>query len=288
MPIIWFSVLGIYIALINLKLDPNLSQVIVQGLIILLMLSVLLVLARITNRGITVIADRMEGTLISSTIVINITNFIYLMLALLIIIESLGINVTPLITLLGIGGLTVALALQQTLSNFFAEIYIVASREFKMDDYIKLDSGEEGYITDMNWRHAIIRPPTNIDIVIPNSRLASAVVTNFGTHHNEIALTIQIGISYESDLDFVETVTNEVALETIKSVQGVLPKNKPYIRFFNFGPSTIDFMVNLFGKKRKDITLIRHEFMKNIIKRYRKENIDMPFPTNIIITKNMK
>jgi len=195
-------------------------------------------------------------------------NFIYLLLGFLVIIQSLGIDVTPLLTLLGVGGLTVALALQPTLSNFFAGVYLIASREFKIGDYVKLDSGEEGYITDMTWRHTILRPPARYDIIIPNSKLSNATVTNFGVSDKETALTIPVGVGYDSDLNQVERITIEVAIETIKQVQGEVPSITPYIRYHTFAPSSIDFFVNIYSKNLRDRARIRHEFIKNLFEEY--------------------
>ncbi|WP_455143077.1 mechanosensitive ion channel family protein, partial [Candidatus Hodarchaeum mangrovi] len=229
--------------------------------------------------------EKTEGALASTTLVTNIVNLTFLLLGFLIIIQSLGIDITPLLTLLGVGGLTVALALQPTLSNFFSGIYIIAAKEFSVGDFIRLDTGEEGYIVDMNWRHTIIRPPAKYDIIIPNIRLATASVTNFGISSKEIQITIPLGVGYESDLEHVEQVTVEVAIQVVEQVQGEKPTTLPYIRYHTFSPSSIDFNVNIYSKKLKDRAKIRHEFIKLLYKRYKSEGIDIPYPTTVVLSK---
>ncbi|UCE13763.1 MAG: mechanosensitive ion channel [Candidatus Heimdallarchaeota archaeon] len=288
-PIIWMIMVGCYGAILTIDFEyifgTDTSDLFVEILFISLTLSVLLILARVTSGFIIYYAGKTEGALAATSIVTNLMNFIYFLLGFLIIIQSLGIDVTPLLTLLGVGGLTVALALQPTLSNFFAGIYLLASREFKIGDYIQLDTGEEGYITDMTWRHTIIRPPAKYDVIIPNSKLSTATVTNFGISDKETALTVPVGVGYDSDLNLVEQVTVEVALETVKQVQGETPSKKPYIRYHTFAPSSIDFQVNIYSKNLRDRARIRHEFIKNLSKRYQQEGIDIPFPTSVIISK---
>ncbi len=288
-PIFWFILLGCYGAILTVDFaylfGVDTSELFIKILFILFTLSILLILARATSGFVIHYAGKTEGALAATSIVNNLMNFIYLLLGSLIVIQSLGIDITPLLTLLGVGGLTVALALQPTLSNFFAGVYLLASREFKIGDYIKLDTGEEGYITDMTWRHTIIRPPARYDIIVPNAKLSTAIVTNFGVSDKEMALTIPVGVGYDSNLNHVENVTIEVALETVVQVQGEEPSIKPYIRFYAFAPSSIDFCVNIYSKNLRDRAKIRHEFIKRLFERYQKEGIDIPFPTSVIISK---
>ncbi|MFX0122389.1 MAG: mechanosensitive ion channel family protein [Candidatus Hodarchaeota archaeon] len=288
-PIFWFMILGCYGAILTIEFEylfgVDTSDLFIKILFILFTLSILLILARATSGFVIHYAGKTEGALAATSIVTNLMNFTYLLLGFLIIIQSLGIDVTPLLTLLGVGGLTVALALQPTLSNFFAGVYLLASREFKIGDYIRLDTGEEGYITDMTWRHTIIRPPARYDIIVPNTKLSTATVTNFGISDKETALTVPVGVGYDSNLSFVEQVTIEVALETVKQVQGEVPSIRPFIRYHTFAPSSIDFSVNIYSKNLRDRARIRHEFIKNLFERYQQEGIDIPFPTSVIISK---
>ena len=293
MPTIWFSLLGFYAAVTTItpeifNIDPTLIVLLSELIFIIAVISIMVILARIINGFILHFTRKTEGAIAATTIATNITNFFFILLGLLILIQSLGINITPLLTLLGVGGLTVALALQSTLTNFFSGIYFIASGEFSVGDYIKLDSGEEGYIADMNWRHIIIRPPSKVDIVIPNMKLAAASVINYKISEKETAITIPVGVGYDSDLDHVEKVTIEVALKVIEDIQGYPPLNPPYIRYHAFAPSSIDFNAILYARNLRDRARIKHEFIKQLFKRYQKEKIDIPFPTSVIYSKQTK
>ena len=90
-----------------------------------------------------------------------------------------NLSLTPILTTLGVGGLAVALALQDTLSNLFAGFYVSISGLVRIGDYIKLNTGEEGYITDINWRCTMMRGSTNNLVVIPNNKLGQAIYTNY-------------------------------------------------------------------------------------------------------------
>ncbi|GAG86106.1 unnamed protein product, partial [marine sediment metagenome] len=93
----------------------------------------------------------------------------------LVLLDYLDIAITPIVAGLGIGGLAVALALQPTLTNFFASTQIVSDRVVRVGDYVELDSGVRGYVTDVGWRSTRIRTSFNNMVIIPNSRLADSI-----------------------------------------------------------------------------------------------------------------
>ena len=119
-------------------------------------------------------------------------------------------------------------------------------------------------------------------ILIPNSKLASAITTNYYMPEKEMSVLVQLGVSYDSDLDKVERVTTEVAQEIMNSVQGGIPEFAPFIRFNKFADSSISFTVILRGKEFTDQYLITHEFIKRLQKRYAQENIVIPFPIRTV------
>ncbi|MDA0769930.1 MAG: mechanosensitive ion channel, partial [Chloroflexi bacterium] len=92
---------------------------------------------------------------------------------------ALSIPISPIWAGLGIGGIAVALAVQPTLSNFFAGTYVVTEGELNMGDYIQLEGGPAGYVTEVGWRSTKIRTMFNNLVIIPNSRMAESIVTNF-------------------------------------------------------------------------------------------------------------
>ncbi len=206
----------------------------------------------------------------------------------LVLLRSLGISITPALAGLGIGGLAVALALQGPLANFFSGIHLLLSKQIRIGDYIKLETGEEGHIIDITWRNTTIKQLSNNIVIIPNSKLASLIIVNYDQPEKELSVPINIGISYSSDLEKVERVTIEVAKEVMREVPGGVPEFEPFVRYHSFGEFSINFTVILRAKGYTDQFLIKHEFIKRLYRRYREEGIEIPFPIRVIYLKEEK
>jgi len=209
-------------------------------------------------------------------------------LGLLILLDSFGVSITPLLASLGIGSLAVALALQPTLENFFSGIQIVMDKPVKVGQFVKLDSGEEGYVYKVGWRSTWIRMLPNNVVVIPNKVLVNSKVLNYYYPEEEMAVLVQVGVHYEADLKKVERVTCEVAKEVMKEVQGGVPEFDPFIRYHTFNDFSIDFTVILRAKEFVANYLVKHEFIKRLHERYAKEGIVIPYPIHAINYKQEK
>jgi small-conductance mechanosensitive channel len=150
--IIWCLMLAIYFALETSRLPQDLVRISSKILLVLGIISVTLVLANISIRLIRVYSERVEGFLPLTSLTQNITRIIIFSIGILIILNSLGISITPILATLGVGGLAVALALQDTLSNLFSGFYITLAKQIRIGDFVKLETGEEGYVEDIGWR----------------------------------------------------------------------------------------------------------------------------------------
>ncbi len=285
MTILWFVVAGIYGAANSIPMRPTHLSILHKTLLVIVIFSATVVLARISVGFVNLYAARVKGVLPSTSIFVNLTKLLVFLVGVLIILQTLGISVTPILTALGIGGLAVALALQDTLSNLFSGLHIIVSRQVRPGDYVRLDSGEEGYVADITWRNTTIRTLPNNMVVVPNSRMASSVVTNFFLPEKEMVFFIEVGVSYECDLDKAEQVTTETAKEVMKEVSGGVPQFEPFIRYHSFGDYSVKFTVILRAREFTDQGLIKHEFIKRLHERYRKEGIQIPFPTRTVYMK---
>lgn len=204
----------------------------------------------------------------------------------LIILDRLKITITPFLASLGIGGLVVALALQDTLANFFSGIYLFFDKPIRIGDYILLESGQEGYVTYIGWRSTKIRMLPNNILIIPNTKLVSSQITNFYLPEPELAVLVQVGVSYQSDLEKVERVTTEVAKQVLQEVEGGVKEFDPFIRYHTFSDFSINFTVILRAKEYVSKYLITHEFIKRLHRRYQQEGIEIPFPIRTVYMKN--
>ncbi|MCM1973081.1 MULTISPECIES: mechanosensitive ion channel family protein [Streptomyces] len=279
----WAAVLGGAAAAgAALPLTRTVQRHVNQSLTVLLIFLVTLASARGIAGVMRTVTQSRPGVAGSATIFVNITRILVLAIGFLVMLQTLGISIAPLLTALGVGGLAVALALQDTLANLFAGIHILASKTVQPGDYIRLSSGEEGYVEDINWRQTTVRNLSNNLVVIPNGQLAKTNMTNFMRPEQELTILLQVGVAYDSDLDQVERVTNEVIREVMDEVEGALPDHEPIIRFHTFGDSRIGFTVILGVGEFSDQYRIKHEFIKRLHRRYRQEGIRIPAPTRTV------
>ena len=283
--LLWFMLAGLYFATTMVDVFPVWIARAQKALLVLFILSLTVVASRMASGVVALYSGKSEGLFPSTSIFRNLTAIIVFIFGILVILDTLGISVTPILTALGVGGLAVALALQDTLSNLFAGIQIIASRQVRIGDYIKLSSGEEGYVTDIRWRNTTVRALANNLILVPNAKLAQTIITNYHMPEQEMSVLVQVGVSYDSDLEKVERITSEVGKETMKEVKGGIPDFEPFIRYNKFADSTINFSVILRGKEFTDQYLITHEFIKRLQRRYQREGINIPFPIRTVYMK---
>jgi small-conductance mechanosensitive channel len=212
----------------------------------------------------------------------GVTRGIVIGLALMVFLDSIGISITPLIASLGIGTAAVALALQDTLANLFAGIYMMAEKPIQAGHYIQLESNEQGHVEHVGWRSTHLRMLGNTVVVVPNSKLAGSVITNFSLPGSELAITVEAGVDYASDLEQVETVTLDVAREVISRMPGTPAHFEPHMHFHTFADSSINFRVWLGAKDYVAGLKLKHEFIKCLHARYNREGIVMPCPIRTI------
>jgi small-conductance mechanosensitive channel len=249
-----------------------------KGLAILAVVAVAMVTANMLCRFTRIRAERIESALPVTSLTEHIIRIVVYILAALIVLNGLGISIAPILATLGVGGLAVALALKDTLSNFFAGFHIVVTRQIRVGDYLKLSSGEEGVVSDISWRTTQVRTLAGNLVLIPNAKLTELIVTNYTLQEKEMAVSVAMGVHYGSDLAKVERVACEVAAEVMREVPGGVPGFTPSICYHTFGESSIDFSVNLRGKTFVDQFLIKHEFIKRIHERFNREGIVIPYP----------
>lgn len=283
-PSLGFLLAGIYWAIFLMPIDTKLSGILQKLLIAVSLYTVFLVLAKLAAGFVKLSSQKVEG--LSASLLSNLAQSFVLILGILIILQTFGIEITPIIATLGIGGLAVALAFQDTFSNLFSGLYLIISGQIKNGDYIKLATGEEGYVHDINWRNTTVRELPNNIIVIPNNKLSSAIFKNYHLPAKEIMLLIPVSVSYDSDLEEVERITVEVAEGVMQTVLGGVPEFQPYIRYQSFEDFSIHLTVYLRVNEFFDQRLVRHEFIKSLHKRYQEEEIEIPFPTRNIYLKN--
>jgi small-conductance mechanosensitive channel len=273
--VLWTTMLGVYLATELAQLPTNLRLVLSRLLVVLLIVSVTWSLSRV---AFAVVANRAQalGRPPAVALISNGVRLLVLMLGGLVVLQTLGVSITPLITALGVGGLAAGLALQDTLANLFAGIHILAARQVRRGDFVRLESGDQGHVEDITWRYTTVRQLANYVTIVPNAKLASAIVTNYSLPNPELAVLVPLAVTQDSDLERVEAIAVEVAKETMRRVQGAAGDFEPFMRYDRFGAMGIDCTVVLRAKEFVDQYLLRHEFIKRLHQRFQSEGIEIP------------
>jgi small-conductance mechanosensitive channel len=280
---IWSLILGIYFATESLDLPDRFTRLIEHTLLILTILSLTLMASRLAGNLIRHYGTRVPGAMPVTTLTQNLAQLFIVLVGILILLYHFGVSITPILTAFGVGGLAVALALQDTLSNLFAGFYVSVAGQVRLGDYIKLNTGEEGYVRDITWRSTTIRALGNNLIIIPNAKLAQAIVTNYSLPERRMSLDIRVNASYDSDPDHVERVLLEEARNAAGAIPGLLAEPEPSVRLIpGFGDSALNFTLGCQVAEFVDQFLVQHELRKRILKRFQAERIDMPFPVRTV------
>jgi small-conductance mechanosensitive channel len=212
----------------------------------------------------------------------NIIKFTIIFIGLLLVLNQIGIKITPIFTALGVTTVALALSIQDIITNFFAGITILTSKQIMKNDYIKIDTGQEGTVIELNWRTILIKDISNAVIVIPNTKITSGVITNFRYLKSEITGSISCGVAYDSDLDHVEKTAIIAAQEVINKCDDASKKYTPIVRFVKFDDSSINFCLFFKVKNAYAKSFIKSEILKNLKKKFKEEQIKIPFPKRII------
>ena len=289
LPISMCLIIGLYWIV---KTNTYLPKGLVEFFSSLLFAVVVITLTRVIERTLSgFITWKLElvGETTSSSLLHTIFKILIYASAALIILQKFEISIAPIITAMGVGGMAVAFGVQETVANIFSGLHLIITRQVKINDFIKLSSGEEGRVTDINLRFTTITPAADgSTIVIPNKNIAGAVITNFSRPRDDVGIVIPIGVGYESDLDLVERVTLEVARDVQLRFDDYDPndpesKLHPAVLYQEFGESSINFWAVLHATVYTKQLKLKHEFIKEITRRYREENINIPFPIRTVL-----
>ncbi|MDR3275117.1 MAG: mechanosensitive ion channel family protein [Endomicrobium sp.] len=215
----------------------------------------------------------------------NTIRFGIIFIGLILILNQAGIKFPPILTALGFVSAAIALALKDTFAIFFAGINIIASKRIAKDDYIKLDSGQEGTVIEVNWRTTLLKEISNTVIIVPNDKLSSAIVTSFHFNKEGVTATVTCGVAYGSDLERVEKIALLATQEIIDKNNDAVKTFTPIVRFISFTNSSIEFTVFFRVKSVYKRLLIQSEVLKNLNKKLKEEKIEIPFPQRIVTLK---
>ena len=287
-PISLCMVIGLYWSVQSADLPDSLDKVFSYVLFTVIIFTLTRVCER-TLSGFIRMKFSSSSDVTQSTLLDTIFRVLIYASGALILLDYFNISVAPIITAMGVGGMALTFGLKESLENIFAGLQIIVSKQFRVNDYIKLSSGQEGRVIDINWRYITVMPTTESNVVvIPNKVIAGTVIMNHSQPREDIVVVVPIGVGYESDLEKVERVTIEVARKLQTEIDGYEPQfdengkdtNRfaPFVRYQQFNDSSIDFNTYLHVRNFAKQYILKHEFIKAIKKRFDEEGINIPFP----------
>jgi small-conductance mechanosensitive channel len=281
--ILWCFVLGFFVAIDLVDLPGRLAVPLRRILEAAIVVSVTVTAASVLSSLAAAASERRANTVGVTGLFRTTVRAVILGVGLLVLLDSLGIQITPLLTAFGVGGLAVALALQDTLSNLFAGVHLLADRPIRVGDYVRIADNIEGYVVDVGWRSTRLRMLANNVVIVPNKKVAESIITNYDMPERRMSLVLPVSVGYGSDPDRVEAVLTDVAVTAAREVPGLLAEPEPMARLNpGFGAYALEFTLICHVASFVDQYFVQHELRKRILRRLRDEGIEIPVPVRAI------
>lgn len=204
-----------------------------------------------------------------------------LVVALFLGISALGFDLSNLALIAGALSVGIGFGLQSIVNNFVSGLILLFERPIKVGDWIITNSGE-GTVKKISVRSTEIETFDRSSIIIPNSELIAAPVTNW-THKNKIGrVTVPVGVSYSSDPEKVK----EILLKCAKEHPKVVSYPEPFVTWMNFGDSSLDFEIRAYLRDISDGLSVRTDLRFAIFKALAEAGIEIPFPQRDVHVKS--
>jgi len=282
--LIWTLILGADLATRSSEVPAKYAHGIDTALLALWIVSLTMIAAKVAGNVVRFYGAHVSGQArASATLSRNLAQIAVYTLGIMILLNHIGVDIRPLLTALGVGGLAVALALQDTMANLFAGFYISVAGQIRLGDYVKLNSGEEGYVVDITWRSTTLRVLANNLIFVPNSKLSQANVTNFNLPDKKLGSSLTVRVPYGSDAAHLESILLEEASAAAKETTGLLAEEPITVLWLpGFTDSALVLSVNYSVAEFINQFGVQSELRRRIYRRLQQEGISLAAPTQII------
>ncbi len=203
----------------------------------------------------------------------RMSQYIIVIIGLLLSFQFLGIDLTGLAVIFGLLSVGIGFGLQNVTANFISGLIVMFERPITIGDRVEV-GGVEGDVIEINIRSTKIRTLNNISIIVPNTEFVSNNVINYSHGDTSFRLDINVGVSYSSDLNTVLKALNDVADEHPK-----IMKNPPHqVHLTEFGDSSWDMQLRVWVPNVKERYILRNELHQAIVRKFAEMNIEIPFP----------
>lgn len=281
--VLWSLILGLHLATQNSQIPRVYLRYIPKTLAVLWVASLTVAASRLVGRLVQFYGGRVTGAQSVTSITRRLAQLAVVAFGIAWLLRLFDVNLTSILTTLGVGGLAVALALQDTLSNLFAGFYVSISGLVHIGDYIKLNTGEEGYIADMNWRCTTMRNGNNL-VIVPNNKLGQAIYTNYNLPDRRYGTSVSITVGYESDVDRVQEILLAETTAAAVEIKGMVAGSPPSV-LFNPGPGEwgLVFQVNFTVDEFNSQYPAQSELRKRLFKKLKAAGVPMPYPRSFLL-----
>ncbi len=195
---------------------------------------------------------------------------------------QLGVNITAALAGLGVAGIAIGFAAQDTVANFIAGILIFWDKPFIVGDWIETE-GQYGKVTNITLRTTRIRTPKNTYIVIPNKRIIDEVLENY-SKHGEFRVEVPVGIAYKEDIDKARAAL----LKAANSCDSALPEPKPDVIVYALGDSSVNLKIRVWVDNAEDNKKTYFALTEAAKKALDSAGIEIPFPHLQLFVDNVE
>ncbi|RMG63961.1 MAG: mechanosensitive ion channel family protein [Calditrichaeota bacterium] len=203
----------------------------------------------------------------------RITHYLFMIVGALVAFQFVGIDLSGLAVIFGLLSVGIGFGLQNVTSNFIAGLILLFERPIQVGDRVTV-ADKEGDVESINIRSTTIRTPDNIFVIVPNSEFVANAVINWSHMDPKIRISVEVGVSYNSDLDLVLETLMEVAEEH----PDVLKKPAPEVLLNSFGDSAWNMVLRVWIADPKKYPVIVSELHCAIVRKFRQVGIEIPFP----------
>jgi len=285
--LVWCAIAAVY-AGNEVALDTSVASARWHGrvttvLVVAAVISVTMVLASVAAEAIAHLSERSALGVGVTGLAQTTSRATVFAVGLLVLLAALGVQIAPLLTALGVGGLAVALALQDTLANLFSGIHLLADRPIRVGDYIKLPDAGEGFVIDIGWRSTRMRTLGNAVLIAPNQTVAKATITNYSLPDDKLSLGLRVSVDNSVDPDRVQAILLDEARRAVGQVPGLLEEPAPSVSLSpGFGESSLDWSVGYAVATYVDQFQVQHELRRRIVQRFHAEGLPLAVPVRSV------
>lgn len=218
------------------------------------------------------------------TLIVKIINISGLVIAFLMTLDIIGIDLAAFAFFGGALGIGIGFGLQKVVGNLISGMILIMDKSIKPGDVITL-ADTYGEVTALHARYVVVRKRNGTEVLIPNENLMTNEVINWSYENKNVRIVVEVGVSYDSDLELVQSILYDVALNCPR----VLNEPDPKAFVTAFADSSINFEVRFWvNDPESGIGAIRSEIFMEVWKRFKKEGIEIPFPQRVLHTAQSK